>query len=220
MTVIDESSAANGTEVVVRTHRRRRVVAGAVVAAIVLVAAWWWASAPDWQEGNVLGPSTGMDPVSDSIEQTKWMVTDDVGTLVFSVYNGGRFATTLSARAQDYSAWVGPRLRIGFAPANERLDPIASKAWEDLDATVVVQPGQQAWVVLNVVYPKKCQAPDPFADNVTSYYYRTIPLTSSSLGRTSDVDLPLTYPVYISKPGSTNCTEADFVALDAAFPPR
>jgi hypothetical protein len=218
MAVVEQSGPLQEDAASRPSRRGAWIRAGAVLAVIVVVGAWFWASSPRLLPGNVVGPVTGLTSLTDGIDTTKWLLADDVGVAVFTVYNDGPVPVTVAAESQDFDGWVGPRQYTRFAPASERLDPLESTAWADLAPSVVIEPGGQAWVVLSTVYPAKCQqALRPDGSNST-YFNTAVQLDVSSLGRTSTVSYELPHPVYIVRPANTNCTEADFVALDALFP--
>ncbi len=219
MAVVEQSGPLQEHAASRPSRRGAWIRAGAVLAVVALVGAWFWASSPRLVPGNVVGRVSGLEELTDGISTTKWLLTDDIGVAEFTIYNDGPLAVTIAAaESQDYDGWLGPRQYTRFAPASERLDPLESTAWADLSPSVTIEPGGQAWVVLSTVYPAKCQqALRPDGGN-SAYFNTAVQLDVSSLGRTSTVSYELPYPIYIVRPGNTNCTEADFVGLDALFP--
>jgi hypothetical protein len=200
-----------------RFSRRARITTVVLVAALVLGALWWWASVPRLGAAEAILPVTGLTETVVLDDRTVWQQDGDVGTLLVSVRNDGALPATLSATRPDESAWAGPRLRVAFAPADERLLAPASTSWADLDQSVTIPAGGRAWVVVSTLYPSQCQ-PKAGAESSAWYTFRSVELSASTLGRASSYDLPLDVEVYVPKTSGTSCPLEDFTSLDAAYP--
>ncbi|MGD9954981.1 MAG: hypothetical protein AB7O74_09065 [Candidatus Nanopelagicales bacterium] len=200
--------------------RGRRAVAALVVLAVAAGAVWFWAGSSDVSSGSMIGPGSGMQELSDGIEQTKWLQTSEDGAIYFTVRNDGRFPMVLGVPpGEDESYWVGPHRRIGLAPVDLRTGGIPGwPAVPELSSALTLQPGDEAYVVYRVLYPSRCLQVDALAHNPTYYYAENVTLSTSTLGRTTETVVPLPYPVYTPTIVNIGCTPEDFAVLDARYP--
>lgn len=216
--LVDQPSAA-ATETA-HPRRRARVVAALVVVAVVAGAVWFWASSSSLASGSVVGAPSGMQPLEDGIDQTKWLQTAEDGAVYFSVRNDGRFPMVLGVPpGQDESYWAGPHRRVGLVPVDWRIGGIPGwPAAPELSSTLTLQPGDEAYVVLRVLYPSRCLQSDALARNASYYVDDRVALTTSTLGRTTETVVPLPYPVYTPSVINGACGIDDFAVLDARYP--
>ena len=188
-----------GTTSTTRARRRLLVIGSITVALALLVALWWNQSKPYVVQGSTVGPSGGTvvvdDPDPFATTPQFWRQTQPEAWAAWSVRNDGRYAVTLMQEPAPSYPNAMPRQSVRFLPGRAdggSPDGLFGTTPTGLQDSVMIEPGQEGYVVAEVFYPASCLLTDPAAVATgTTYGWESVRVDARVLGRTTTLTLPL-----------------------------
>ena len=200
---------------------RPRTVIATILAILLLAAGvnfYVARSTPQVGPGSVILPGHGVKQLGDGIDVTRWEQTAGHSWVAWTVRNDGSSTVTLTSLG-DWNPLPNamPRLASGFLPnplpyggTPPQLEAAGAKV-ADLQQSISVEPGQEAYVVAEVFYPDECFFGGTNTTAGTRYSLGSVPVDARVLGRTTSIALPLPYPLDTPTRAGT-CDEALFAA--------
>jgi len=200
---------------------RPRTVIATILAILLLAAGvnfYVARSTPQVGPGSVILPGHGVKQLSDGIDVTRWEQTAGHSWVAWTVRNDGSSTVTLTSLG-DWNPLPNamPRLASGFLPnplpyggTPPQLEAAGAKV-ADLQQSISVEPGQEAYVVAEVFYPDECFFGGTNTAAGTRYSLGSVPVDARVLGRTTSIALPLPFPLDTPTRAGT-CDEALFAS--------
>ena len=200
---------------------RPRTVISSILGVLVLAGGvnfYLARSAPQVVPGSIIAAGHGVKELSDGINVTRWEQTAGHSWVAWTVRNDGSSTVTLTSLG-DWNPLPNamPRLTSGFLPnplpyggTPPQLESAGAKV-ADLQQSISVDPGEEAYVVAEVFYPDECFFGGTNTAAGPHYSLLSVPVDARVVGRTTSIALPLPYPVDTPTRAGT-CDEALFAA--------